>query len=288
MKMVFSENRFIEIDGLEIGDFKEPKFISEIGVNHLGNFERMKNMIKLSYESGADFLKFQTYKAETRYDRKVNPKAEEFINLLSSWQLSDEENKEAWFYAKKLGARVFTSVYDIAEIQFAIDMGTVAFKIAAFELVNLKLVEAVAETKLPIIASVGMSTFDEIDSFVRIMNKYNSKYILLHCVSSYPLEKKYSYLENIHILKNRYSCPVGHSDHTYGTEIPPLAIAAGASIIEKHFTDNIKLRLSDNFFSVTYEEVKEIKSSIKKIHQIMHNKNLQTEDYMRDFKKFSG
>ena len=166
------------------------------------------------------------------------------------------------------------------------DMGTTAFKIAAFEIVNLKLVHAVAETKLPIIASVGMASNDEIDNFVDILTKNGNPFILLHCISSYPLEKKYSYLENIHKLKSRYNCPIGHSDHTYGTEITSLAVAAGASIIEKHFTDNIKLRLSDNFFSVTYDEVVEIKQNIKKVFTYMHNKNSDTEDFMRDFKKY--
>ena len=284
--MVFKKGREVRIQDMMIGDYHEPKFIAEIGVNHLGSIERMKNMIKLSHQAGADFLKFQTYKADTRYDLKSNPKAKEFINLTASWQLSDEENVECWTYAKSLGARVFTSVYDTGEIKFCMDMGTIAFKIAAFELVNLKLVNAVAETKLPIIASVGMASEIEIDKFVKIVSKNNTPYILLHCVSSYPLEKKFSYLENIHTLKNRYGCPVGHSDHTYGIEIPSLAVACGASIIEKHFTDNIKLRQSDNFFSVTSDEVMEIKQNTKRIFSFMHNKNEKTEDYMRDFKKY--
>ncbi len=285
--MTFSTERFVSIGDLEVGDYREPRFISEIGVNHLGNFDRMKNMIKLSIEAGADFLKFQTYKAETRYDKISNPKAEEFIKLLKSWELTEEENIESWDYAKSLGGKVFTSVYDEGEIKFAMDMGTIAFKIAAFEIVNLKLIEAVAETNIPIIASVGMASKKEIDKFINIVENKKSKYILLHCISSYPLEKKYSFLENIHELRKLYNCPIGHSDHTYGVEIPPLAIAAGACIIEKHFTDNIKLRQSDNFFSVTHDEVVEIKSNIKKVANIMHNKNDKTEDYMRSFKKFS-
>lgn len=285
--MSFKKNREIKIDDLFIGDFHEPKFIAEIGVNHLGNFERMQNMIKLSHEAGADFLKFQTYKAETRYDIKSNPKAEEFIKLTSSWQLSDEQNIESWKYAKSIGARVFSSVYDEGEIKFCLDMGAVAFKIAAFEIVNKKLIEAVAETKLPVIASVGMASDNEIDNFVNIMNKSGTDYILLHCISSYPLEKKYSYLENISYLKNKYNCPIGHSDHTYGIEIPSLAVACGACIIEKHFTDNIKLRQSDNFFSVTSDEVSEIKQNIKRVFTYMHNKSERTEDYMRDFKKYN-
>ncbi len=285
--MTFKIDRKIKIDDLIVGDYHEPKFISEIGVNHLGNFDRMKNMIKLSYEAGADFIKFQTYNAETRYNKKTNNKAADFIKLTSSWQLTDDENIESWKYAKSLGAKVFTSIYDIGEIKFAMDMGTIAFKIAAFELVNLRLVNALAETKKPIIASVGMASEKEIDDFVKIMHKNNSKFILLHCISSYPLEKKFSFLENIHKLKEKYNCPVGHSDHTTGTEIPSLAVVAGACIIEKHFTDNIKLRESDNFFSVTYDEVKEIKQNIKKVFNFLHNKNEKTEDYMRDFKKYT-
>ena len=285
--MTFKIDRKIKIDDLIVGDYHEPKFISEIGVNHLGNFDRMKNMIKLSYEAGADFIKFQTYNAETRYNKKTNNKAADFIKLTSSWQLTDDENIESWKYAKSLGAKVFTSIYDIGEIKFAMDMGTIAFKIAAFELVNLRLVNALAETKKPIIASVGMASEKEIDDFVKIMYKNNSKFILLHCISSYPLEKKFSFLENIHKLKEKYNCPVGHSDHTTGTEIPSLAVVAGACIIEKHFTDNIKLRESDNFFSVTYDEVKEIKQNIKKVFNFLHNKNEKTEDYMRDFKKYT-
>ena len=285
--MTFKIDRKIKIDDLIVGDYHEPKFISEIGVNHLGNFDRMKNMIKLSYEAGADFIKFQTYNAETRYNKKTNNKAADFIKLTSSWQLTDDENIESWKYAKSLGAKVFTSIYDVGEIKFAMDMGTIAFKIAAFELVNLRLVNALAETKKPIIASVGMASEKEIDDFVKIMHKNNSKFILLHCISSYPLEKKFSFLENIHKLKEKYNCPVGHSDHTTGTEIPSLAVVAGACIIEKHFTDNIKLRESDNFFSVTYDEVKEIKQNIKKVFNFLHNKNEKTEDYMRDFKKYT-
>ena len=80
---------------------------------------------------------------------------------------------------------------------------------------------------------------------------------IFYCIQfpSYPLEEKYSYLSKIRDLKNRYRCPVGHSDHTPGTNIPILAGAVGANIIEKHFTDEPKHRLSDNFFSITKEQL---------------------------------
>ena len=106
--------------------------------------------------------------------------------------------------------------------------------------------------------------------------------------ASYPLEKIHSNLNMIHTLKNRYNCPIGHSDHTHGTEIPPLAVAAGADVIEKHFTSTPKLRESDNFFSVTKNEVKEIKFKIDQVRQYMGSdsiENIPTEDYMWSFRR---
>ena len=132
-----------------------------------------------------------------------------------------------------------------------------------------------------------MTNYEEINKCIEILEAENVNYILLHCVSSYPLEKKFSKLNEIQNLNLKYNCPIGHSDHTFGTEIVGYAVAAGAKIIEKHFTDNIKFRLSDNFFSVTHDEVIEIKSIIKKVHKYLYNFDSSTEDFMRNFKKIS-
>jgi N,N'-diacetyllegionaminate synthase len=277
----------VKIGDLEIGGQNIPRFIAEIGVNHLGDVERMKNMIDLALEAKADFLKFQTYIAEKRYDLSNNPKAEEFTKLVTPWQFSKKDEIKIWEYAKSKGAKVFTSVYDIESVDFAYDLGTIAFKIASFEINNHKLIKKIAEKKLPVIISCGMANYNEIDNCTNILKESNIDYILLHCISSYPLEKKYSRLIDISNLDNRYNCPIGHSDHTYGSEIVGYAVAAGAKIIEKHFTDNIKLRLSDNFFSVTCEEVKEIQNIIKKTHKYLYNFDKSTEDFMKNFKKYS-
>ncbi len=126
------------------------------------------------------------------------------------------------------------------------------------------------------------------DDVVNLFEKNKSKYVILHTISSYPLKKVDSHLNMIGTLKRRYSCPIGHSDHTHGTEIPPLAVAAGAEMIEKHFTVNPKLRESDNFFSVTEEEVKEIKFLIDKVKSYMGSDNIEkieTEDFMWNFRR---
>lgn len=247
-------------------------------------------MIDLALEGNADFIKFQTYDYNKRYF-KSNPKYDEFTNLVKTWQFRKEEEKEIWTYAKKKKAKVFTSVYDIDIIKFTEDLGTLAYKVAAFELNNHKLICAILETNKPIIVSCGLTNFKEIDSLVNLLEKNNSKYILLHTVSSYPLEEKHSYLHKITELKKRYECPIGHSDHTPGTNIPIIAGAVGANIIEKHFTDEPKHRLSDNFFSITKDQLIKIKRDLDYLYKVIHSpefKNDDPEKFMRKFIKRSN
>ncbi len=270
-----------------IGDNERVPFIAEIGVNHLGKIGNALELVESAVRAGSDFLKFQTYIAEDRYD-KNNPRYEEFTSLLKDWELSREEQIEMWNLAKSLGAEVFTSVYELKSIEFAEKMGTVGYKIAAFEMKNKPLLKEVFNTNKPIIISCGMTNLDEINELVNFLNENNAKYILLHVVSSYPLEERHSYLSKINILKQKFDCPIGHSDHTPGTLIPPLAVAAGAQIIEKHFTINPKYRLSDNFFSVTEEQVKKIKLELEWAFQATYSPSFEKSDpekFMRDFKK---
>ena len=98
----------------------------------------------------------------------------------------------------------------------------------------------------------------------------------------------FTWYDKIYELKENFDCPIGHSDHTHGTDIPPLAAAAGAQIIEKHFTDQPKYRLSDNFFSITSNELKEIKFKLDQVFQFIHSPEFEKEDpekFMRSFRK---
>ena len=89
-----------------IGKKHDVKFVAELGVNHLGNFERAIKMIDEAYDSGADFLKFQTYKSELRYDNTKNPLADEFTKKVSEWEFDANKEEELWSYAKSKGAQV--------------------------------------------------------------------------------------------------------------------------------------------------------------------------------------
>ena len=285
------EKRIIKINNFEIGSKKYTPIIAEIGVNHLGSLKRAKNMVKDAFEGGADFIKFQTYIAEKIYDLEKNPKATLFTENLKKWQLSKNQEKELWEYAQKLSKNVFTSVYDTDSIKFSMELETCAFKVAAFEMRNKILLQEIIKTNKPIIVSCGMCTMKEISELVDYLESNKSKFILLHTVSSYPLEKKHSFLDRIRQLSQKFSCPIGHSDHTHGTEIPPLSIAAGATIIEKHFTDNKKYRESDNFFSINKDELKELRFKMNQAQSYVFSEELQIDDpesFMRDFIKVTS
>ena len=115
-----------------------------------------------------------------------------------------------------------------------------------------------------------------------------SEVVLLHCISSYPVLKRDSHLAMIPALRRRYAWPVGHSDHSRGCDLPPLAVAAGANAIEKHFTVNPKLRESDNPFSVTPDELREIVFRVRQVETYMGSgeiAKIEAEDYMWSFRR---
>ncbi len=284
------QRKTARIGDVAVGDGSPVAVVAELGVNHLGDFGRMKEMIAAAHEAGADLLKFQTYIAEKRYDPVANPKGAKFISLLKAWEFTRDQEAELWEYAHKLGARVFTSPFDEDSLDFADQMGSLAYKVAAFEVVNLKLMRAIARKGKPVVFSRGMASDREVERLMRLLDEHGCPYIILHTVSSYPLEKKDSHLRVIHALRAKYDCPVGHSDHTWGTEIPPLAVAAGANMIEKHFTVAPKLRESDNFFSVTPEDLRDMIHKIRQVESYMGRGDIvrvPTEDFMWDFRRYS-
>ena len=283
-----SPRKTTHVGPFHVGDDYPVAIVAELGVNHLGDYGRMVDMIHQAVASGADMLKFQTYTAESRYDRGSNPKADMFIENLARWEFTRDEEARLWEYAHKQGAVVFTSPFDADSAAFAVELGTVGFKLAAFEVVNHALVRALASYGKPVMISRGMTTFEELDACVKILEEGGCEVVILHCVSSYPLLKRDSNVRMIHSLRDRYDWPIGHSDHTRGCDIPPLAVAAGASMIEKHFTVNPKLRESDNPFSVTPDEMREIVFRVRQVESYLGDGDIEcidAETYMRDFRR---
>ena len=190
----------VKIGDLDVGDEAPIRLIAELGVNHLGDYGRMIEMIDAAIESGADLLKFQTYKADLRYDSIKNPKGKEFIKLLAKWQFDEKTEEKIWDYAKSKGGKIFTSPFDESSVILGERFGSLAYKVAAFEIVNTKLLTAISNTGKPVVISRGMATMKETKIAVDLFQKKNVDVILLHCISSYPTMHNDSNLWMIHTL----------------------------------------------------------------------------------------
>ena len=167
--------KIVKIGNMDVGDDAPIRLIAELGVNHLGDYARMLEMIDAAIESGADLLKFQTYKADLRYDSIKNPKGKEFINLLSKWQFDKKTEEKIWDYANSKGGKIFTSPFDPGSVSLGEKFGSLAYKVAAFEIVNKNLLSAISNTGKPVIISRGMATMEETIAAVDLFQKKNSQ-----------------------------------------------------------------------------------------------------------------
>ena len=221
----------IQIAGREVGAGHPTFVVAEVGINHGGNVETAKRLIEAAAKSGADAVKFQTYRSEKRISRE-SP----IFDILKKCELDEEVHHDLVRVARDVGIPFFSTPFDPDSIELLESLGVPAYKIASFDIVNLSLIRAAAAKGRPLIVSRGMADIEEIDRAVEIMETARVPYMLLHCVSAYPLKPADANLRMIGTLQRRYPCPVGYSDHTIGTEVPALAVAAGACAIEKHFT----------------------------------------------------
>lgn len=272
----------IEIDGRKIGEGEEVFVIAEIGLNHNGDFETAKRLIDEARKAGASAVKFQTYITEKRV-----PKDSPIFGILKECELDFDKQKELFRYADDTGITIFSTPFDDESVDFLASIGAPCYKIASFDIVNKNLLKKVAACGKPSIVSRGMATMEEIDTAVEILTGSGSKIALLHCVSAYPVPKEASLnLYTINALKERYHCPVGFSDHTLGIDAAAYAVAAGASIIEKHFTLSRKAKGPDHALSVEPSELKGLIDNARWVNGMMGEKVWASVEAEKDILQF--
>lgn len=224
---------------------RKPYVVAEIGINHNGDINLAKKMIKSAYQCGCQAVKFQK-----RTPELCVPKAHRDILRETPWGLitymeyrhkvefGREEYDEIDSFCRELGVDWFASAWDIPSLEFLRRYKSPFNKVASPMLTNHKLVEQIAlEGKMTFI-STGMSEYADIDQTVKIFRDIACPFILLHTVSEYPLTNDKTNLRQITTLRNRYQCPVGNSGHE-STMLPSLiAVMMGAVVIERHFTIN--------------------------------------------------
>ena len=223
---------------------KTPFFVAEISANHNGSILHAKKLIKIAKKYGADAVKLQTYTPDTLTIKSDNPdfkirgglwNGKTLWDLYAKAQTPFEWHKELFDYAKKLKIICFSTPFDESAVDLLESLNCPFYKVASFEMNHIPLIKKIAQTRKPIIISTGMAKLKEIDLAYKIAKKNGANdIILLYCFSNYPSKISDFNFNNINILKERYNCKIGFSDHSTDNKVVAAAIAAGAEVIEKH------------------------------------------------------
>jgi N,N'-diacetyllegionaminate synthase len=262
-------------------NFNDPNnifVIAEAGSNwKCGDFDddlnQAKNLIKVAAKSGANAVKFQTYRPETTY--VSNPGTSDYLSKIGTTEnINDIFEKHSMPYemipelvkiCKNENILFMSTPFSLQDAK-SIDEFVLVHKIASFEINHVRLLDFLAETNKPIIISTGASSYEEIDFCVeRIKNHGNNKIILLQCTSKYPCPIESLNLSVIPKMKSRYNLPVGFSDHSTDPIIAPImSLGLGATVIEKHFTLDRSLPGPDHSFALIPSELQSMVDTIRK------------------------
>lgn len=250
---------------------KKPFIIAEMSGNHNQSIERALKIVEAAAASGVDALKIQTYTADTITincdsadfiieDENSLWRGEKLYDLYKKASTPYEWHKHIFDKCKKLGIVGFSTPFDLSSVEFLESLDCPIYKIASFENGDIPLLKRVAQTKKPVIISLGMIGLDEIEEAVYTLNTNGcTDLTILKCTSSYPASVENSNLLTILDLKEHFpDCKVGLSDHTLGLGASVASVSLGATVIEKHFTLSRAEGGVDSAFSMEPVEMKKL------------------------------
>jgi len=267
---------------------KIPFLIAEISANHNGSLAIAKKLIKCAKDNHADAVKLQTYtpdsmtmKSNKKYFR-INKglwKGRNLWNLYNKAKTPYSWHKELFGYAKKIGILCFSTPFDENAVDLLKNLKCPMYKVASFEMTDIPLIKKIARTKKPMIISTGMANINEIKTTFDVAKKNGAKDItLLYCVSNYPSKISDFNLNNIKILKDKFKCKVGLSDHSTDMKIAAAAIAAGAEVVEKHIALKNQKKGFDLKFSIKGSEIKKLKNIMEETYRLVKKTNFYTNE----------
>lgn len=270
----------IIIQGKKINYGLPPFVIAEGGVNHNGDLNLALKLIDAAAETGADAIKFQTWRAEqlvTKFGEMAGYQKKNLGEEKSQADMLKElELKEEWYLALIQRAKekniilLSTPHGGFEAIDFMERYDFPAFKIASGDITNLPFLEYAAKLQKPMLISTGMSNLQEVKEAVEVVKKTgNDQILIFHCTTDYPLVPENVNLRAIDTLKKELSVLIGYSDHTLGLQVPIMAAAMGACMIEKHFTLDRNMKGPDHAASMEPKDFKEMVKALKEVPVIM-------------------
>jgi N-acetylneuraminate synthase len=253
--------------------------IAEAGVNHNGDVRLAHRLIDEAKKAGADAVKFQSFITDELITRDA-PKAEyqtkttgpgSQYDMLKSLELAADQQQELKAHCEMADILYLCTPYDKPSVEMLQGMNVQAFKIASTDVTNIPFLRFVAAKGRPVILSTGMSTLVEVERAVTALTVGGllGKFILLHCISQYPAAIEEVNLRAMDTLRQAFHCPVGFSDHTKGIEAGPWAVAAGACMLEKHFTLDRHMDGPDHRASLEPDELSAYVRAVRQVEAAM-------------------
>ena len=255
--------------------------IAEAGVNHNGSIELAYKLIDVAIESGANAIKFQTFKAENLvaktaqkadYQKETTDALESQFDMIQKLELNMETHKELIAYCQEKGIMFLSTPFDHESIDLLSDLGLKIFKVPSGEITNLPYLRHIGSLGKQVILSTGMSNLREIRDALNILinaGTFKSHITILHANTMYPTPMEDVNLNAMLTIQAEFNIAVGYSDHTLGIEVDIAAVAMGASIIEKHFTLDKTMDGPDHKASLEPEDLKAMVSSIRNIEKAL-------------------
>lgn len=269
----------ISIAGRPVGRGHPTYIVAELSANHGRSLEQAVELVKAAKQAGSDAVKVQTYTPDTM---TIDCKKADFQIKGTSWEgrfLYDlyAEACMPWEWqprlkkvADDLGLHFLSTAFDETAVAFLESVGVAAYKVASFEIVDLRLLRRIARTGKPVMVSTGMATLGEIDEAVRTLRSSGAVQLaLLKCTSAYPAPVEAMNLRTIPHLEAAFHVPVGLSDHTLAVSVPVAAVALGACIIEKHLTLSRSSASPDSAFSLEPQEFKAMVQAVREVEKAL-------------------
>jgi len=265
---------------------KQCIIIAEAGVNHNGDLEMAKQLVKYAAEAGADYVKFQTFSTDklvtktakqADYQKKNLQSGENDsqYNMLKKLELSREDHEELIKTCQYYGINFLSTAFDNENLIYLTrDLDLDYIKIPSGELTNYPYLRLAAQLGKPVILSTGMATLPEIIESVNVLEEYGVKksdLYVLHCTTEYPALISEVNLSAMDTIAEATGCKVGYSDHTMGIDVSIAAAARGATVIEKHFTLDRTLPGPDHPASLEPEELKRMVIAIRNVQRAIGN-----------------
>lgn len=254
--------------------------IAEAGVNHNGSISLAKELIDVAALAGADYVKFQTFKAEELVSKQAKKadyqianakdKIESQLDMLKNLELSKEDHEVLMDYCKEKKISFFSTAFDLGSLQYLADIGLSLVKIPSGEITNLPYLRKAATLFEKVIISTGMATLAEVGDAINVFINEGielKNIIVLHCTTEYPTPMEDVNLKAMQTIGKQFKVAFGYSDHTEGIEIPIAAVGLGASVIEKHFTLDKSMGGPDHKASLEPHELVSMVKSIRNVEK---------------------